>query len=158
MVGVDQNKMAKLQDLTEVLRDDQDQPVTLASFVGKRVLLFIFPRAATPGCTEQACGFRDAFPKIDAAGATVIGMSTDTPKALAKWKAKEHLPYTLISDPDHKVIGQLGAWGERSMYGKKFMGTIRSHFVFDEKGETVSEQIKISPKDSIKKGVEELVK
>lgn len=148
----------KLQDLTEELRDDKDQPVTLASFVGKRVLLFIFPRAATAGCTEQACGFRNAFPKIDAAGATVLGMSTDTPKALAKWKAAENLPYTLISDPDHKVIDRLGAWGERSMYGKKFMGTIRSHFVFSATGEMEAEQIKISPKDSIKKGVEALVK
>ncbi len=150
--------MTKLQELTDELRDDQDKPVTLASFAGKRVLLFIFPRAATSGCTEQACGFRDAFPKIDAAGATVIGMSTDTPKALAKWKAKENLPYTLISDPDHRVIGKLGAWGERSLYGKHFMGTIRSHFVFDADGNMTSEQIKVSPKDSIKKGVEALVK
>ncbi len=148
----------KLQDLTEVLRDDKDQPITLASFAGKRVLLFIFPRAGTSGCTEQACGFRDAFPKIDAAGATVIGMSTDTPKALAKWKVAENLPYTLISDPDHKVIEQLGAWGERNMYGRKFIGTIRSHFVFNAAGEAESTQIKISPKDSIKKGVEALVK
>jgi peroxiredoxin Q/BCP len=148
----------KLQDLTEELRDDKDQAITLASFVGKRVLLFIFPRAGTSGCTEQACGFRDAFPKIDAAGATVLGMSTDKPKALAKWKAAENLPYTLISDPDHKVIERLGAWGERSMYGRKFIGTIRSHFVFNAAGEMESEQIKISPKDSIKKGVEALVK
>lgn len=148
----------KLQDLTEELRDDQDKPITLASFAGKHVLLFIFPRAGTGGCTEQACGFRDSFPKIDAAGATVIGMSNDLPKALAKWKAKENLPYTLISDPDHKMIDKLGAWGERSMYGKKFMGTIRSHFVFDKNGNMESENIKISPKDSVKKGVEALTK
>src|SRR5512144_2821332 len=102
------------------LKTDEGKPVTLADFVGKRTLLFVFPRAATPGCTTQACGFRDAFPKIAEAGATVIGISTDQPKALAKWKAKENLPYTLLSDPDHVVTEKLGAWGERSLYGRKF--------------------------------------
>ena len=77
---------------------------------------------------------------------------------IAKWKEKEKLPYTLLSDPDHKVIDRLGAWGERSMYGKKFMGVLRSHFVFDTKGNVEAAEVKISPKDSIEKGVETLVK
>src|SRR3954471_13676520 len=129
------SKSLTLKDLSDVtLLTDEGKPVSLADFAGKRLLIFIFPRAATPGCTEQACGFRDAFPKIEAAGATEIGISIDEPKALAKWKAKEKLPYTLLSDPEHKIIDRLGAWGERSMYGKKFMGTIRSHFVVAEDG------------------------
>jgi peroxiredoxin Q/BCP len=121
------------------------------------VLIFFFPKAGTSGCTTQACGFRDAFPKIEAAGATVIGISPDPPKALAKWRAKEQLPYVLLSDPDHKVADQFGVWGERSMYGRKFMGIIRSHFVFDEHGTVEAAEVKVSPKDSIDKGVGSLL-
>jgi peroxiredoxin Q/BCP len=139
------------------LLNDQGKPVSLADFVGKRVLIFFFPKAATPGCTTQACGFRDAFPKIEAAGATVIGISPDQPKALAKWRAKERLPYVLLSDPDHKVADQFNTWGERSMYGRKFMGIIRSHFVFDEDGTVEAAKVKVSPKDSIEKGVGSLL-
>jgi peroxiredoxin Q/BCP len=152
-------KVLSLNDCVgDTLLNDEGEPVTLADFVGKRVLLFVFPRAATPGCTTQACGFRDSFPKITEAGATVIGISPDQPKALAKWKEKEKLPYTLLSDPDHRVIDRLGAWGERSMYGKKFMGVLRSHFVFNAEGNVEIAEVKISPKDSVEKGVETLVK
>jgi peroxiredoxin Q/BCP len=152
------SKSLSLKDFSDVmLLNDEGKPVSLADFAGKRLLIFIFPRAATSGCTVQACGFRDAFPRIEAAGATVIGISTDEPKALAKWKAKEKLPYTLLSDPEHKLIDRLGAWGERSMYGKKFMGTIRSHFVVGEDGGVETAAIKISPKDSIEKGVATLL-
>jgi peroxiredoxin Q/BCP len=152
------SKTLSLKDFSGVtLLTDEGKPVSLADFIGKRLLIFIFPRAATSGCTVQACGFRDAFPKIEAAGAAVIGISIDEPKALAKWKAKEKLPYTLLSDPQHQVIDQLGAWGERSMYGKKFMGTIRSHFVVAEDGSIEATAIKVSPKDSIEKGVAALL-
>lgn len=151
-------KYPSLKDFAGItLLNDEGKPVSLADFIGKRVLLFIFPHAATPGCTTQACGFRDAFPKIQEGGATAIGISIDEPKALAKWKAKEKLPYTLLSDPEHKVIDRFGAWGERSMYGKKFMGTLRSHFVFNEAGNVESAEVKVSPKDSIEKGVESLL-
>ncbi len=143
-----------LNDFSDItLLTDEGKSVSLADFAGKRLLIFVFPRAATPGCTTQACGFRDAFPKIEAAGSTVIGISTDSLKALAKWKASETLPYTLLSDPDHQVIDRLGAWGERSLYGKKFMGTIRSHFIVAPDGTIETAAIKISPKDSIDKGV-----
>ncbi|MEP7287328.1 MAG: thioredoxin-dependent thiol peroxidase [Chloroflexota bacterium] len=142
---------------TFTLTNDADQPVSLTDFAGKRVLLFFFPKAGTSGCTTQACGFRDAFPKIEEAGAVVIGISPDAPKALAKWRAKEHLPYVLLSDPDHKVADSYGAWGERSMYGKKFMGIIRSHFVIDGQGNLEASAVKVSPKDSIEKGVASLL-
>lgn len=148
-----------LKDLAAfALRSDEDKPINLADFVGKRVLIFVFPRADTPGCTAQACGFRDSFPKINDAGAIVFGLSNDEPKALASWKKKQSLPYTLLSDPEHKLIDKLGAWGERSMFGKKFMGTIRSHFVFDEKGDLTTSEIKVDPASSVRLGVNSLIK
>jgi peroxiredoxin Q/BCP len=147
-----------LKDLAGfALRTDEDKPINLADFVGKRVLIFVFPRADTPGCTTQACGFRDAFPKINDAGAVVFGLSNDEPKALAKWKLKQRLPYTLLSDLNHQLIEKLGAWGERNMYGRKFIGTIRSHFVFAESGELVVSEVKITPADSVREGVEALI-
>lgn len=127
--------------------------VKLSDFRGKKVILFAYPRAGTDGCTTQACGFRDNFPRFEDANAVVLGISPDEPKALKKWKAAEKLPYDLLSDVDHSVINAWGAWGERSMYGRKFMGVVRSHWVIDENGVISDVQIKISPKDSVKKAV-----
>jgi peroxiredoxin Q/BCP len=138
------------------LVNQDGKTVKLSDFRGKRVILFAYPKAGTDGCTTQACGFRDEFPKIEAGNAVVLGISPDEPKALKKWKDKEKLPYDLLSDPDHKIIDAWGAWGERSMYGRKFMGVIRSHWVIDENGVILDEQVKISPKDSIKKAVKAL--
>ena len=139
------------------LTSDENKPVSLSDYAGKRVLIFFFPKAATSGCTVQACGFRDAFPKITEAGATVVGISPDSPAELAAWRTAEHLPYTLLSDPDHKVAEAYGAWGERSMYGKTYQGIIRSHFVIGPDGTIEEAHIKISPTDSIEKGVQTLV-
>ena len=134
----------------------EEERVSLSDFRGKRVVIFFFPRAGTAGCTTQACGFRDHFPQIDAAGATVIGISPDTPADLAKWKAKENLPYALLSDPDHAVAEAYGVWGERSMYGRKFMGIIRSHFVVDGAGRLEDVQFKVSPQNSIERAMKAL--
>ena len=134
----------------------EEERVSLADFRGKRVVIFFFPRAGTSGCTTQACGFRDHFPQIDAAGATVIGISPDTPADLAKWKAKENLPYTLLSDPDHAVAEAYGVWGERSMYGRKYMGIIRSHFVLDGEGRLEDAQFKVSPQKSVERAMKAL--
>lgn len=139
------------------LRTDENKTITLADFVGKRTLIFVFPKADTDGCTRQACGFRDNFPRIQEAGAQVVGISADDPKLLAKWKKKFDLPYTLLSDPDHKIIEAFGTWGEKSMYGKKYLGIIRSHFVFDATGKLEDAQVKIAPEDSIKKGTAALL-
>ncbi|MCE7947164.1 MAG: thioredoxin-dependent thiol peroxidase [Chloroflexi bacterium CFX4] len=148
-----------LQALANIsVQDDAEQTVTLAQYLGKRLLIFFFPKAGTSGCTEQACGFRDAFPQIEAKGALVIGISPDAPKALAKWRAKESLPYILLSDPEHRLADAFGVWGEKSMYGKKYMGIIRSHFVVDAEGKIAAAEVKISPKDSVKKGVAALLK
>lgn len=136
------------------LRDQDGNPVKLSDFRGKKVIIFAYPKAATPGCTTQACGFRDSFPKIETSNAVVLGISPDDPADLKKWKAKENLPYTLLSDTEHQVIEAWGAWGEKSMYGKKYMGVIRSHWVIDENGKVLDERIKVSPEDSVKLALE----
>lgn len=135
------------------LTNQDGQPVSLSSFRGKKVVIFAFPKADTPGCTTQACGFRDAFPKIEAGSAVVLGISPDKPADLLKWKQKQRLPYDLLSDPDHAVLEAWDAWGERSMYGRKFMGVIRSHWVLDENGVVIDAQIKVSPQDSVQKAL-----
>jgi peroxiredoxin Q/BCP len=145
----------KAPDFT--LTSDEGKPVSLSDFKGKRVLIFFFPKAGTSGCTTQACGFRNHFPAIRDKGAVVIGISPDKPARLAKWKAAEKLPYTLLSDPDHAVAEAYGAWGERSMYGRKFIGILRSHFVIDASGNIEDAQIKVSPQVSVERGVKALV-
>lgn len=127
--------------------------VKLSDFRGKKVILFAYPKADTPGCTTQACGFRDNFPKIQADNAVVLGISADEPKDQLKWKQKQNLPYDLLSDVDHKVLEQWGVWGEKSMYGKTYMGIVRSHWVIDENGVVVDEQFKISPENSIAQAI-----
>lgn len=133
------------------LQNQDGKPVKLSDYRGKKVLLFAYPKANTPGCTKQACGFRDNAPVIDAAGAVVLGLSPDPPAALAKWKEKEGLPYDLLSDPEHTLLEALGAWGEKSMYGRKYMGVIRSHWVVGEDGTVIETQLKVSPAKSIEK-------
>lgn len=98
-------------------------------------------------------GFRDEYPKIEAANGLVIGVSPDPPDRLQKFRAKNDLPFLLLSDPDHRVAEMYGVWGEKKMYGKTFMGIIRSHFVIDEDGRVVDAQIKVSPKQSVELAV-----
>lgn len=132
----------------ELLNQD-GKTIRLSDFRGKKVLLFAYPAAGTPGCTTQACGFRDAFPRIEASNTVVLGISPDKPKDQLKWKQAENLPYDLLSDEDHAVMEAWGAWGEKSMFGKKYMGVIRSHWLIDENGIILDERLNISPKDSI---------
>ncbi|RIK22936.1 MAG: thioredoxin-dependent thiol peroxidase [Anaerolineae bacterium] len=135
------------------LLTDAGKPLRLSDLRGRRVVLFFFPKADTPGCTKQACGFRDRFPRIETANATVIGLSPDKPAALAKWKAKESLPYTLVSDPDHVVATAYGAWGEKSLYGKKYMGILRGHAVIGPDGTLEDLRLKISPDESVEEAL-----
>jgi len=138
------------------LTNQDGETVKLSDFRGKKVILFAYPKAGTSGCTTQACGFRDEFPQITESNAVVLGISPDEPDKLKKWQEKEGLPYDLLSDPDHTTLEAWGAWGEKSMYGKKYMGVIRSHWLIDENGVIADEQIKISPKKSIEKAVKAL--
>ena len=136
----------------ELLNQD-NQPVRLSDFRGKKVVLFAYPKAGTPGCTTQACGFREQFPKLTAANVVVLGISADTPEDQLKWKQEEKLPYDLLSDPNHAVLEVWGAWGEKVNYGRKYLGIIRSHWVINEQGVVVDEQIGISPEKSVEKAV-----
>ena len=111
------------------LLDDQEQTVNLTDFAGKPVVLFFYPKADTPGCTIEACGFRDTFTKLQAAGAIVLGISRDTPKAQRKFREKYDLPYPLLADVDEVVCNQFGVLKEKNMYGKKVWGIERTTFV-----------------------------
>jgi peroxiredoxin Q/BCP len=117
----------KVADFT--LQTDEDKSVSLSDYKGKPVVLFFYPRADTPGCTIEACGFRDQFEALQKAGAVVLGISRDTRSAQAKFKAKYDLPYTLLADVDEKVCNQFGVLKEKNMYGKKVMGIERTTFV-----------------------------
>ena len=141
----------KAPDFT--LKSDEGTDISLSDYRGKRVLVFFYPKAFTGGCTTQACGLRDGFPQIEAGNGVVLGISPDEPGRLAEWREAEKLPYNLLSDPDHKVSEAYFSWGERSMYGNKFMGIIRSHFVIDAEGNFEDVQHKISPKKSIEKAL-----
>jgi peroxiredoxin Q/BCP len=128
------------------LKDQSGTTVKLSQFKGRKVLVYFYPKADTPGCTAQSCGLRDVADQI---GDTVIlGISPDQPEKLAKFDAKYSLGFTLLSDPEHAVADAYGTWGEKSMYGKKYMGIVRSAFLIDEKGKVQEAWPKISPKDT----------
>lgn len=118
--------------------DDQDgTPVSLHDLRGKRVILYFYPAAMTPGCTTEACDFRDSLGSLQGAGYTVVGVSRDTPEKLREFRARDGLTFALLSDPDHAVHEAYGAWGEKMNYGKKVEGVIRSTFVLDDDGVVV---------------------
>ena len=128
-----------------VLQDDQEKTVHLSDYAGTPVVLFFYPRADTPGCTIEACGFRDVFKKIQKAGAVVLGISRDTPKAQAKFKAKYDLPYPLLADVDEKVCKQFGVLKEKNMYGKKVMGIERTTYLIGPDQQLVKIFPKVKP-------------
>jgi peroxiredoxin Q/BCP len=138
------------------LTSAEGDTVRLSDLRGQRVILFFYPKADTPGCTRQACGFRDNLPQIEGAGATVIGISPDEPPALAKWKEKEGFSYDLLSDADHAVAEAYGVWGQKKHFGREYMGIIRSHFVVDEEGKLADVQIDVSPEQSVERALNAL--
>jgi peroxiredoxin Q/BCP len=113
---------------------DADEPLKLASLRGKPVVLFFYPKDDTTACTTEACSFRDALPRFEGLDATVLGISPDSPKSHRKFKAKFDLPYTLLADEDHAISEKYGVWAEKSMYGRKYMGVLRTTFVIDARG------------------------
>jgi thioredoxin-dependent peroxiredoxin len=133
------------------LTDQRGKKVKLSELKGKKVVVYFYPKADTPGCTTQSCSLRDAMPDLKKLKTTVIGISPDSPERQKKFDEKYGLGFTLLADEDHKVAEAWGAWGEKSMYGKKFMGIVRSAFVVDETGKIAAAFYKVSPKDTVPK-------
>lgn len=117
------------------LLTDEGEALTLSTLRGRPVVIFFYPKDDTPSCTTEACEFRDAFPAFSTAGVAVLGISPDSVKSHAKFKAKFDLPYTLLSDPDKLVINEYDVWQEKSMYGRRYMGVERTTFIIDAHGD-----------------------
>jgi len=116
------------------LSDADGKPVSLSSYRGRRVVVYFYPAAMTPGCTKEAIGFQDHLEALDAAGVAVLGISPDEPPKLAKFRDRDSLTFPLLSDPDTKVLRAYGAYGEKKLYGKTIVGVIRSTFIVDADG------------------------
>ena len=128
------------------LLDQNNESVSLSQFRGKRVLVYFYPKALTPGCTTQACGLRDSKSELDELNVVVLGISSDLPKKLAQFVEKKSLNFTLLSDPDHQVAEAFGVWGEKKFLGKTYDGIHRISFLVDASGqiETVFDKFKTS--------------
>jgi peroxiredoxin Q/BCP len=128
------------------LPDQRGRPVRLGDYAGRRVLVYFYPKADTPGCTAQACGLRDVAGEVGEVA--IVGISPDPPARQARFDAKYGLGFPLLSDPDHAVAEAWGAWGERSMYGRRYMGIVRSAFLVDGEGRIARAWYKVSPRDT----------
>ncbi|MGH2544525.1 MAG: thioredoxin-dependent thiol peroxidase [Ardenticatenaceae bacterium] len=135
------------------LASDRGDTVRLSDLRGKRVVLYFYPKDDTPGCTTQACGFRDVYPEIEEKDAVVLGISPDSAASHQRFRSKFNLPFTLLVDEDHAVAEKYGVWGEKSSFGKKYTGIIRSHFVIDEEGKLVDVQYNVKAKDSVERAL-----
>jgi peroxiredoxin Q/BCP len=128
---------------------DDGSTLRLSDFRGQRVVLYFYPKDMTSGCTAQACGFRDSYPEITEQNAVVLGISPDDVDSHVKFKTRYNLPFRLLADEGHKVAELYGVWGEKGMYGNKYFGIIRSHFVVDAEGKIADVQYSVSPEDSV---------
>jgi peroxiredoxin Q/BCP len=141
------------------LPDQDGNDITLSDLRGRSVVLYFYPKADTPGCTTQACGIRDHQADYDAAGAKVLGVSPDPVSAIKKFHGGQGLGFTLLADEDHAVCELYGVWGEKSMYGRTYMGAQRATFIIDASGTVARVFPKVSPKthdDVVLKALEEL--
>jgi peroxiredoxin Q/BCP len=135
-------------------KDQNGNKISLADFKGKKLVLYFYPEDDTPTCTEQACNLRDNYGLLKQHGFEVVGVSPDPGAKHQKFQAKYKLPYTLIADPEMKIINKYGVWGEKNMYGRKYMGIIRNTFVINEKG--IIQTIILKPK--VKQHAEEIIR
>jgi len=143
-------------DFTSVAHDGST--VSLASLKGRPVVLYFYPKDDTPGCTVEACGFRDAHAKLQKHKAVVLGVSPDSPKSHVKFRTKYKLPFTLLADEAHKLAEAFGAWREKSLYGKKYMGVARSTFVIDAAGKIAKAFTAVKPEGHEKEVLEVVAK
>jgi thioredoxin-dependent peroxiredoxin len=125
------------------LTDDKGATVSLADYAGRRLVVYFYPAAMTPGCTTQACDFRDSLDALHAAGVDVVGISPDKPDKLAKFRERDHITFPLLSDPERSVLTAYGAYGEKSLYGKLVQGVIRSTFVVGPDGKLEQAQYNV---------------
>lgn len=135
---------------------DDGSTVRLSQFRGKRVVVYFYPKDNTSGCTAQACGFRDHYVEIEEKDAVLLGISPDSIKSHQSFRTKYDLPFRLLADEGHSVAEAYGVWQEKSNYGKKYMGIVRSHFVVDEQGRLADVQVKVSPTESVERALEAL--
>ena len=126
-------------------KDQEGETVSLSDFKGKKLVLYFYPKDDTPGCTKEACSFRDGWSKFKKRGIAVLGVSTDDEKSHRKFADKFSLPFPLLADPEKKIVTDYGVWGEKSMYGRKYMGTHRVTYVIDEKGKIAAVWPKVKP-------------
>jgi peroxiredoxin Q/BCP len=136
-----------------VMKSDADETIRLSDYRGKKIVLYFYPKDDTPGCTAEACSFRDGFSEIERKGAVVFGVSTDSVESHKKFKEKYHLNFPLLSDVEKKVVNAYGVWKEKNMYGKKYMGIERTTFIIDELGKIK----KIFPKVKVDGHLEEVL-
>ncbi len=127
---------------------DSGETVNLADYRGQKVVLYFYPKDDTPGCTTQSCGFRDIHEEISEKNAVVFGISPDGQESHQNFRSKFDLPFTLLVDEDHAISEAYGVWGERTMYGRTFMGIHRSHFVIGENGDLLEVSYNVAPADS----------
>lgn len=131
------------------LPDQSGNTVKLSDFHGQQLLIYFYPKADTAGCTKQSCAVRDALPELGEIGVAALGISPDLPAKQGKFDKKYTLGFPLLSDPEHEVADAYGVWGEKSMYGKKYMGIIRSSFLIDKDGRVQQAWYKVSPGDTV---------
>ena len=127
------------------LKDTNGNTVKLADFKGQKVVLYFYPKDMTPGCTKEACAFRDDYGELQQRGVVVLGVSADEQKAHQKFTEKYALPFPLLSDPDHTMMEKYHAWGEKTLYGRKYMGILRVTYIIDEEGKVVHFFAKVKP-------------
>ncbi len=131
------------------LKDQDGKTVSLQTFKGRKLLIYFYPKADTPGCTKQSCAVSESLAVLKAAGMEAVGISPDSPVDQKKFDQKFTLGFPLLADEDHAVADAYGVWGEKSMYGKTYLGIIRSAFVVDEQQKLLAVQYKISPADTV---------
>ena len=138
------------------LSSQDGKVISLSDFTGKKLLLYFYPKADTPGCTKQACSIRDASKQLKKLGASAIGISPDEPSKQKEFDEKHSLGFLLLSDTDNKVAKAYGAWGKKSMYGKTYEGIIRSSFVIDDQGRIAQASYKVKPLDTVPNATKDL--